>query len=160
MAWHQLRETAKIWLIRGLWAAIRQAAGRLREVQSSMNWVKYLVWFGPSSIEQLGSATKTVFSSFGSILDQMSDVALHSVTTWATLSTVDRQSLHCEDFPLSIFSLSAVRKSPLSSLIWARNCASGELFRRGTWGQPSWAGKALSCRWLYLDYSKYHGTLK
>ena len=61
-----------------LWAAIQQASGRLRKVQStSMHWVKYLVWFGKSSIEQLGSVARTVFSSSGSIWEQISDVALH-----------------------------------------------------------------------------------
>ena len=109
IAKHQLRETLNISPTLGLWAAILQFAGRLREVQSSKNWVRKFPCSLIFKMSQVECTLKTALRSSGNILPWMSLVALHLVNTCSIDSSGAEQSLHWGLEPLSMKSLSAVR---------------------------------------------------
>ena len=69
----------------GLFCGIRVSAGKFREEQSRMNWVRTM-WLVPDRSQLVGLCVARVLSISGRILSRVSEVALQSTTRWTRSS--------------------------------------------------------------------------
>ena len=134
----------------GLCIGMRMESGRLKDVQSRINWVRIDGGGRYWRIEHIGWTFDTSFMSSGKSLPLTSDVARHDTMTWSMESVGALHSIQAGlKVRWSMDILWFVRKSLVRNIKWRHILLASyivEMVWRTAWGQPE---RPESCKLRY-----------